>query len=56
MREALAAYQYDYNENEANPELPILRRYISKGVLQYFEDDGAEQPTVEVADAADNEY
>jgi hypothetical protein len=40
---------------EAEPELPVLRRDVGEPVLHELEHDGADQPAVEIADAADDE-
>ena len=54
--QALASDQHDHHQHEADPELPILRREIGKEFLQHPEHDGADQPAIEIAGAADHQH
>src|SRR5436309_13842945 len=54
--DALAAHQYDHDQNEPDPEHPVLRRNGLKQLLQHLEHDRADQPAIEIAGAADDEH
>ena len=49
----LAAREDEHDEDQADPELPVLRRQAGEQVLQDLEHDRADEPAVEIADAAD---
>src|ERR1041385_8949524 len=48
--------QDHHHQREAEPELPVLRRHVGEIVLHQLEQDGADQPAVEVAGAADDDH
>src|SRR5246127_5748469 len=56
QRDAFAADQDDQDQDETDPELPILRGQIGNPVLHQLEDHGSDQPAVEIAGAADDEH
>ena len=53
--DALAADEHDHHQHKADPELPVLRGQTGDPVLQKFVDHGADQTTVQIAGAADDE-
>ncbi len=55
-QQALAADQHQHDEEQAEPEVPVLRRPGRDQVVQQLEDDGAEDAAVEIAGAADHEH
>lgn len=54
--DAVAADQHDHDKHKADPELPVLRRDGREELLQHLEHDGANQPAIEIAGAADHEH
>src|SRR5882757_8267279 len=54
--DALAPDQHDRDQQEADPELPVLRGQVGDPVLHQLEDDGTDQPAIEIAGAADDEH
>jgi len=53
--DALAADQDDDDQQQANPKRPVLRGQRREIVLHQLEQDGADQPAVEIAGTADDE-
>ena len=54
--QALAADQHQDDQDQADPELPVLRRPGRQHVLQQLEGDRADQPAIEIAGAADHQH
>ena len=53
--EALAPDEHQHDQEQAEPEVPVLRRPRRDQVVQQLEDDRAEDAAVEIAGAADDE-
>ena len=53
--EALAPDEHQHDQEQAEPEVPVLRRPRRDQVVQQLEDDRAEDAAVEIARAADDE-
>ncbi|KAH3262795.1 hypothetical protein KXW55_008161, partial [Aspergillus fumigatus] len=53
---ARAADQHDDHKHEPDPEQPVLRRDRLEQLLQHLEHDGADQPAIEIAGAADHQH